>query len=447
METNLRNRSDAPAQESEEKGTQTRASAGKALLIFLIVMLALTWGNTMLQEMTIATVSTTSVQRGSLEKQFTASGALSASVSIPIIAEESARVLEVFVQEGQTVSAGDALFTLDYTDVLKGKKDAAQSALDTVSSKQRSLDWAAADLSTQSLARIGERQENVQALADACAQADDAYRQAAAARGPDDPVTLEAKKALDQAQYLYETEKRRFDSDTAIRDYITKSEDLAAAQEDLAAAEREYADVCAMVEESADGKYTHTIVSPVYGNIISSSLTVGSMAATNSASMMISDLSAGLELRVEIDEEDAGELAIGDSASVTVGDKRYDCPVVSISSSASSQGKSELSFLLPGDAGTPGMNADMDIRKRTENYNLIIPLSALHSDSDSDFVYVVEQEEGSLGSRMSVRRVDVYVVDSDSTRAALQSGVSQRDSIVTRSDRSISGGDRVRLED
>ncbi|MCL1963509.1 MAG: hypothetical protein FWF69_00405 [Firmicutes bacterium] len=448
MEKNLRDHSDETTRgpESAEQGTQTRAMAGKALAVFLLLMLAFTWGNKMLREMTIATVSATGVQRGSLDKQYTASGSLTASLSIPILAEEPARVIEVFAKEGQTVAEGDPLFTLDYSDIVQNKKDAVQSSRDTVSGKQRSLDWSAADLPTQTLARLQDRQASLQALMNACGQAEDAYQRTVIAHGEDNAVTREAKRALDQAQYLYKTEKRRVDGDAAIRDYLNKSEELAKAQADLAKAEGEYAALLAKVRED-NGKYTHTVVSPAVGYIISGSLTVGSMAPTGSASMMLSDLSAGLELRVELDEGSAGELVPGDTANVTVDGKRYDCPIVTIAGSASRQGMSELSFLLPGDAGAPGKSAEADIRKRTENYNLIIPLSALYSDSDGDFVYVVEQEESSLGSRMSVRRVDVYVLDEDSSRAALQSGLSQRDSIVTRSDRSIADGDRVRLED
>jgi hypothetical protein len=53
-----------------------------------------------------------------------------------VLAEESARVVEVFAKEGQAVSAGEALFILDYTDVVKAKKDAVALSRHTANSER-----------------------------------------------------------------------------------------------------------------------------------------------------------------------------------------------------------------------------------------------------------------------------------------------------------------------
>ncbi len=428
------------------KGKKTRALAGKALAGFLAVMVLLTWANTMLQEMTIATVTPTSIQRGALEKQITAAGTLSAAVSVPLIVDDSARVLDVYVTTGSLVQAGDPLFRLDYTDVVKSKQDAVDTAQETLASKQRALDWAASDIPQTTLTRLIERQQVVAAYKTTWDQAVDAYEKAAAG-GAESTEALAAKRALELALYQYESEKRRLDSDTSIRDYLTKSDDLEKAKKSLQDAEQEVADCLALLDDPQGDALARTFIAPVAGSVTSSAVSVGSMASTSSAAMMLSDQTGGLELRVQVDEDSAAEMAIGDEASITVSDQVYQSQILSLAAMTDKEGMYEASFLLPGDVGSVGVKATMRLRKRTQNYDVIVPLTALRSDDDGDFVYVVEQQDSSLGAKMAARRVDVYVLDQDSSRAALQGGLSQRDTVVARGDRNIQDGDRVRLSE
>ena len=483
----------------EKKGIQTRASAGKALAVFIALMIMITWANTMLQEMTIATVSTTTTQRGSLEKNISASGTLTAEVSVPMIETEAARVLAIYASAGVRVSAGDALYALDYTDIVKTKREALEKAIEDAGKKQRTLNWAAADLTRAAVARLEERLARLETLEGEYESALETYEDALAKK-TEAEYTLEgndhseleinkdeqieysmdekkqevnsinaqedhgtfadhylndeqsqeiitAKQAMDRAKYQYEAEKQRLDGDTSVRDYINKKDELVAAEEALRNAELELTDLLATVACLDNDSYMRIVVSPVDGYVVSNTLSVGSMLSTNAPAMTISDQSKGLKLRVTVDEDSASEILIGDAANITVGTDAYQCNVLSIALSNDKQGMFDLDFLLPGDAGSVGISASMRLRKRTESYDIIIPLTALREDDDGNFVYVVEQRQSSLGARMSVRRVDVYVLDTDSNRAALQSGVSQRDVIVTRGDRELSDGDRIRIEE
>ncbi len=416
----------------EQDKPMSRALAGKALAAFLAVMALLTLSNRMLEEMTIATISRTTTQRGALEKQFTGSGSLEAARTVPVVLTDSARILDVPVVAGSHVEAGDALLVLSYQELVETKQDAVSTAKDSVASKQRALDWSAASLSTTTLSRLQERLSTIDSL--------EAQLAAAKESGAE-------KATVDRLQYDYDTEKKRLDADSTVHDYITKSDDLEKAKKDLETAEKALADMLALVELTEENGYIRTVTAPVSGNVLTVNATVGSMVTTSGAVVTLSDTTQGLALTVTVDEDTAEELAVGDKATITVSSTRYDAQILNIAASASRSGYFDLTFLLPGDAGAAGAGASMSITKRTQNYDLIIPLSSLYSDSDGDYVFVVEQSQSSLGARMTVRRVDVYVLDKDGSRAALQGGVTQRDSIVVRSDRAISDGDRVRLEE
>ena len=423
----------------ERKAGKTRALAGKALAVFAVLMIALTWASRMLEAMTIATVSVTAIQRGALEKQVRQSGVLEATETVPVLTEESARVLDIFVKAGAEVSKGDALFRLDYTDAVKTAYDKLQTAKQNAEKKQRTLDWAAADLGNSAVNRILQRIDSVSALETALYAAEVAF---------DSDASETNGNRLMQAKSAYETEKRFLDADMQARDYRTKLDDVRqAAEERDSLADAYFTLMCELDADPVGAEHTKTFAAPVSGVVLDSGLSKGSVATPNTPAMTLSNRNSGLSLTVTVDEEDAGDMAAGDTARIVIAGVRYDGAIESIALAKDRQGMADIAFRLPDGAYAPGMAAEMIFTMRTQNYDAIIPRSALRHDSDGDFVYVTSQQEGALGARMSVRRVDVYVLDQDSGRAAVQGGLTQRDVVVERSDRSLSDGDRVRLEE
>ncbi|MCL1795485.1 MAG: hypothetical protein FWG37_01200 [Clostridia bacterium] len=423
----------------ERRAGKTRANAGKALAIFTVLMIALTWASRMLEAMTIATVSVTAIQRGSLEKQVRQSGVLMAAETSPVLAEETARVLELFAKTGAEVEKGDALFRLDYSDVVKTKYDALQAARQNAEKKQRTLDWAAADLGNSAVNRILQRMGSVAELEAALGAAELAL---------DSGGNEDAVNRLAQVKSAYETEKRFLDGDMQARDYRTKLDDAQQAAEDRDLLEAEYAALMRGLDTDPSGaEYTKTFVAPVSGVVLESSLMKGSMATPNNPAMTLSERDSGLSLTVTVSEDEAGDMAIGDTVRIVIAGDRYESAIESIVLVKDRQGMADVSFRLSDNGCAPGMAAEMIYTMRTQNFDIVIPRSALRHDSDGDFVFVVTQQEGALGARRSVRRVNVYVLDQDSGRAAVQGGLTQRDVVVERSDRSLSDGDRVRLEE
>ncbi len=499
------------------KASSTRAKAGKALLVFLALMAALTIAGNTLQEMVVPVVTPAAPQRGALEKQIYADGTLKTSAQVPIVVTDAARVLEILVASGAAVQKGQPLLSLDYTDVLKEKHAALMDALRTVSEKRQDHDWAAAAVSENSLNDLAERRgdwlkaeaaqiqaqaaydealaalelaleqesgaksalEDAQAAGDPKPEAQAAYDSAKRASKDAQSLAKKAERSLNDAQDGLAAAKKDLEKMTRTRQYMVAGKALVSAQENLDLAWRAYFDARAKLEniqtlsleeeeklkEEAlraigfggtaaalipfDGKAEHTVLvyAPVDGDILTIDAKAGAVVSVSTPVMTVFDRSRGLALTVQVDEDDAGDMAVGDFADITVGDDTLSCEIASIAASGEGQGMFDVSFSIPGGFGVAGQRASMRFRKRTQQYDVLIPLSALRQDNDGDFVYVVEQREGSLGSQMSVRRADVYVLDQDNTRAALQGGVSQRELVVTRSDREIQNGDRVRLEE
>jgi|GEM_PF-1545449 len=452
----------------------TRATAGKALLIFIAVMLALTlFGNT-LQNMVVPIVTPTYPQRGSLEMRINASGALEAASTVPVLMPTSARIVEVFVKSGAKVAAGDALLLVDYTDALSDKHKSLMDALGTASQKQQAYDWEVADIPRDALRTLETRREALIEAEDALFAAQLALDNAIES-GSSESAIDRARETLASAQELADARKRSLEQLSNVRSYINAVRDVESARSSLDSAARAYFDLLERIDgaesldrdaliESAlrslqftgsaggiipfDSNEPHlsTVRASASGEVTSISATLGEVSTADRPVLNIGAIKGGLTLTVTVSSDEASLMEIGDYADLDLGDDRVNAPIISKQISASDSSRYDIGFEIPEGYGSIGLQASMRFRKRTQSYDVLIPLSALRSDSDGDFVYVITQQEGSLGASMSVQRVDVYVIDQDSTRAALQGGVSQRDVLVMRSNRNISNGDRVRLD-
>ena len=85
------------------------------------------------------------------------------------------------------------------------------------------------------------------------------------------------------------------------------------------------------------------------------------------------------------------------------------------------------SALIQLDVTDQGMELGQQVMLKStwqsENYSLVVPLSALHKDSNgSSFVYILRQQSGILGVEWHAGVLHVDVVDQNSSYAAIESG-------------------------
>ena len=141
-----------------------RAAAGRALIVFLLLMAAFTFANNALNELSIAKVDTLSPQRGALEKIINSSGQLAASKVLPIYAEAAVHVETVHVRAGQQITKGQPLFTLEakgLNDLFNDAQKAVEDAQQTLSDAQQALAYAKADMREGALGDYADAQHDV----------------------------------------------------------------------------------------------------------------------------------------------------------------------------------------------------------------------------------------------------------------------------------------------
>ena len=80
-----------------------------------------------------------------------------------------------------------------------------------------------------------------------------------------------------------------------------------------------------------------------------------------------------------------------------------------------------------------------------EEYEQMIPLSALHEGTDGTYCLILTESSGMLGTVQSAKRVPVNVLEKDSQNAAVIAELSREDQIIVSSEKYVEEGDQVRI--
>lgn len=187
------------------------------------------------------------------------------------------------------------------------------------------------------------------------------------------------------------------------------------------------------------------VKSTVVGTVGSISVTAGTTAGADTPLATINVTDRGYTVKIEVDTEQAKKVRVGDTAELVNfwgGDVTATLDKIS---GSQNQGKKTLEFKITGDI-EPGQNVTLSIGQKSANYDALVPLSALHEDSNGKFVYVMTTKSSPLGNRYIATRVTVQELARDDKSAAV-SGVSMGDFVITTSDKPFDAGSQVRLAD
>ena len=122
--------------------------------------------------------------------------------------------------------------------------------------------------------------------------------------------------------------------------------------------------------------------------------------------------------------------------------------VESVSMNEASEDMLDVTVNLPADALEIGEAAEFKVEKISKAYPLCVPIGAVNEDSKEKFVYVLQETDSVLGTELTVRKVAVKILDKNESYAALEEGsISSDQKIITGSDKNLSEGSRVRLND
>lgn len=125
-----------------EKGVNKREWVKTAAIIFLSVMLVLTFFSNTIMNYSLPEVSTKYVESGTITAKIRGTGIVESGDPYEVVAQESRKVLSVAVKEGDLVQKGDVLFYLEDTDSeeLKAAKDKLKIAKEELETAQKAYE-------------------------------------------------------------------------------------------------------------------------------------------------------------------------------------------------------------------------------------------------------------------------------------------------------------------
>ena len=534
---------------------KNRGWVKNAAIIFLAVMLVLTFFSNTFMNHSLAEVATQSVTSGSITAKVRGTGTVESNGSYQVKAEATREIRAVMVKVGQEVNQGDVLFVLgegpseeldaateqlrqlqlsyqrtavnmpsfDYSlderniekaketlanaqaaensakaaleqnaNVPEGELKAAQARLD---SANQALSTARADLQARYDAAVVLRDsaqsklENVlnnppaedaseeeqaayqKQLTDTQAELDAANALLESLDPSVDPAVKAAQAEVDEAQAALDAILNR--AGPYAESYNQAVEARKAAEDELftleynlnqtriqnnktaASAALELQDLSQQIEKAKkelaelSGGEDNQVTANVGGIIESIAYTAGSTAAKDEVLCTIQVPDLGYSLSFSVTNEQARRLRVGDSASVTnyYWGSEITATLTNIKTDPKNpQTSKQLTFELSGDVNA-GAELTISVGQKSQNYDTVIPNSAIRTDSNGSYVLVVQAKNSPLGNRYIAQRVDIEVVASDDVNSAVTGDLSNGDFVITTSNKPVQKGDQVRMAD
>ena len=538
-----------------EVKVKNRGWVKNAAIIFLAVMLVLTFFSNTFMNHSLAEVATQSVTSGSITAKVRGTGMVESNGSYQVKAEATREIRAVMVKEGQEVNQGDVLFVLgegpseeldaatenlrqlqlsyqrtavnmpsfDYSldernierakealtkaqaaensakaaleqnanvpetelQAAQARLDSANQALTDARAELQSRYDAAVVLRDNAQAKLEEVLNNPPAadaseeeqnayqkhLTDAQAELDAANTLLESLDPSVDPAVNAAQAEVDAAQaeldailnragpyaeaYNQAVEARKAAEDEVFTLEYNLNQTRIQNNKTAAAAALELQDMAQQIEKAKkelaelSGGEDNQVTANVGGIIESIAYTAGSTAPKDEVLCTIQVPDMGYSLSFTVTNEQARRLRVGDSASVTnyYWGSEITATLTNIKTDPKNPQTSKLlTFDLSGDVNA-GAELTISVGQKSQNYETVIPNSAIRTDSNGSYVLVVQAKNSPLGNRYIAQRVDIEVVASDDVNSAVTGDLSNGDFVITTSNKPVQKGDQVRMAD
>ncbi len=405
----------------------------------------------------VVPVALAPVTLGSMSESVPVTGTLRADREAAIKSQVSAQVTGVLVREGDTVSQGQVLVTLDQTDFTHQVRQ-ARAGLDTARSAVGAAraQWQASTRRLQ-LVVEGARSEERAIARSKLEQAEAALRQAEAdlqRRKKLFDAGAISREAMDTAQTAYDTARTNRDAvaqSLQMTEKGARPEEIEAARSDVEAARRQVESAEANVDQAAAALaranevlgYT-TIKSPISGVVYERSIEPGEIASPGGDPILrLADLSS-VYLEATVPGRLADRVHAGQTVAIAVrGDGTQQVQgavlkVVQVANPSSRDFQARISLPRLSGVSRPGNYAEGEIIVAQRQGVPIVAKEALVERSGRRVVFVV------TGDTAHERPVQVGLMDA--SRAQITSGLKAGEEVVVEGAQSLNDGAKVMVQ-
>ena len=190
------------------------------------------------------------------------------------------------------------------------------------------------------------------------------------------------------------------------------------------------------------------LLAPAPGTVVRT-LERGDKTKEGEDAVILSSADRGFVFEGKLDKDSARRFSAGDKGELHYkldgSTQKADVEIHSISTPDESD-QVLVTAVLPEGGYTSGMPAQLFLSRKSETYQNCLPLTALRSDSGGDHVFVLRKQSSVLGTEWVIARVDITVKERDSQMMYVDGALTYSDQVVISSNKIISEGDRVRIE-
>jgi multidrug efflux pump subunit AcrA (membrane-fusion protein) len=409
-----------------------RSWVKNAIIIFLAIMLVLTFFSNTIMNLSLPEVATKKIEKGVITPKLRGTGIVKANETYDVTLKENRTIKTVTTKEGKHVAAGDVLFVLEGVESkeleyakneLKNLERAYNSALLNLTDFDYSqYEW-----------EINKAERNLSDARNQLLNAKEGSAEYIAAKAKVD--SLEDSIADLEFRML---EQQKTDEKLLSRQKL----ELDNYEEDIAAKK---AQIEKLEKESAGTE----IVSPVSGLVKTVFAYSGKEASYGEVLALIEVTESGYSLSFSVTNEQS-ELAVagrkGEVYNYYGGSKlevQLDRLEVDPDNPSS---RRLLVFNIKGEVES-GTQLSVSINAKGTEYPYIIPNNAVRQDSNGYYMLVLTSKNTPLGVRYYASRVGIEKLDEDEANTAVSAYVEQPAFTILTSSKPIADGDQVRLPD
>lgn len=352
-----------------------------------------------------APLMTASVMRGDVKQTITATGTVRYPEEVPLAFEQTGTVKEIYVEDGDKVTAGQILARLD-TETLQQELTESQAAL-----KEAELTWEQQRVEAEgSLIQVRQKLRDAERKADAAYLDNQVYiaeqnvkiagnKLAAAQQKGDREEILQAQSSLAQAQKDLEEVQADKEGDAAQEVELAKA-DLAIAEARLSrlAEKTSLAEAETNVVRAQEKLAQATLVASADGVIIEMKIKEGQTVTDSSEAITLATGGDLLLIEGSVSQSEVAKIKAGQKVEVTLDsalDEVMEATVTKVATKGTSN-QSVTTFTVtmqmnqPYEALLAGMNANVAIIIAEAKDVLMVPSLAIQTQGEQKGVMVVE---------------------------------------------------------
>ena len=227
-----------------------------------------------------------------------------------------------------------------------------------------------------------------------------------------------------------------------------KQDAIDSAKKELNEAKQSVSEIKKKIEDLSGENGGAEIKADVAGTITTINVTSGKKIEDKEI-MVLQPEGMGYFFTLKVSNDQAKLVSVGDKATL-VNSWYYndmDITLKTIKPDKQDPAKTKvLTFSVVGDSVMVGQNLNISVGQRNQEYDCIIPKSALRNDINGDYVLIIESKSTPLGNRYIARRVDIQILAQDDNQAAVSGALNTwQDYVITTASGPIEAGSQVRI--